>query len=259
MPTRPSAYSQRLRVSVRSLMILVLVLAIGPGWVIHNAHVQRDAVAAIEGAGGYVSYDRDWKDGRFRTSKRPRYLQWLADRVGIDCLSNVVLVSLAGNISDEKLAIVGQFPRLEELDFVATRPTIEGHGHRLPLSRTSVSDAGLAHVDGLTRLKELDISCTLITDGGLLHLIGMTRLQDLDLSGTDVSDAGLVHLARMTSLQHLDLHETKVTNAGLVHLKGLKSLRSLDLFGTEVDDFGAQELRRALPNVMIYYHQIWAQ
>ena len=52
MPEQPSpeAWRRRLRISVRGLMALVLIVGGGLGWVIHRAHVQRDAVAAIQSA-----------------------------------------------------------------------------------------------------------------------------------------------------------------------------------------------------------------
>ena len=47
MPEQPSSdtWRRRLRISVRGLMALVLIVGGGLGWVIHRAHVQRDAVA----------------------------------------------------------------------------------------------------------------------------------------------------------------------------------------------------------------------
>ena len=62
---------------------------------------------------------------------------------------------------------------------------------------------------------------TQVTDAGLEHLKGLTRLQSLDLSGTQVTDAGLEHLKGLTQLQWLSLEGTQVTDAGLEHLKGL--------------------------------------
>ena len=46
-----------LRFSVRGLIVLVLVIGAGVGWLVRSARIQRDAVAAIQNAGGSVSYD----------------------------------------------------------------------------------------------------------------------------------------------------------------------------------------------------------
>jgi hypothetical protein len=50
---------------------------------VHHAHVQREAVAAIERAGGEVMYDWQWKDNAL-VHGRPWASRWLVDRVGID-------------------------------------------------------------------------------------------------------------------------------------------------------------------------------
>jgi hypothetical protein len=50
----PRPWRRFLRFSVRGLIVLVLVVGAGLGWIVHPAHVQRDAVAAITMAGGLV-------------------------------------------------------------------------------------------------------------------------------------------------------------------------------------------------------------
>jgi hypothetical protein len=46
-----------LRPSIRSLILFVLVFAIGLAWLVHGARIQRDAVRAIREAGGIADYD----------------------------------------------------------------------------------------------------------------------------------------------------------------------------------------------------------
>ena len=41
---------------------------------------------------------------------------------------------------------------------------------------SSLSDAGLAHLKGLTKLSHLDLTDTQVTDAGLVHLKGLTKL-----------------------------------------------------------------------------------
>ena len=53
--TRP--WRRFLRFSVRGVLVLVLVVAAGLGWIVRSARIQREAVAAIERAGGRVIYD----------------------------------------------------------------------------------------------------------------------------------------------------------------------------------------------------------
>ena len=60
---------------------------------------------------------------------------------------------------------------------------------------------------------------TQLTDAGLAHLKGLTNLQTLDLKGTQVSDAGLTHLKLLTNLQTLWLLGTQVSVAGVQELQ----------------------------------------
>src|SRR5262245_3580204 len=89
MPDQPTAnpWRRRLRFSVRALMVLVLIIGGGLGWVIHRARVQRDAVATIRRAGGDVAYSWQWSGGRpvFPRSKPPGP-DWLRRILGPDFL-----------------------------------------------------------------------------------------------------------------------------------------------------------------------------
>ena len=52
-----------LRFSVRGLIGLVFVIAAGLGWLVRSARIQRDAVVAIDWAGGSVTYNWKWRSG----------------------------------------------------------------------------------------------------------------------------------------------------------------------------------------------------
>jgi hypothetical protein len=122
---------------------------------------------------------------------------------------------------------------------------------RLYLDDTQVTDAGLTHLQGLTGLEVLLLDRTEVTDTGLAHLQGLTRLETLWLNGTHVTDAGLSHLQRLTGLEVLLLDRTEVTDTGLAHLQGLTRLETLWLDGTHVTGAGLAQLRRALPNCQV--------
>ena len=89
-----------------------------------------------------------------------------------------------------------------------------------------------------------------MTDAGLEHLKGLTKLQSLWLVGTNVT---LEHLDGLTSLQWLDLSLAPVTDAGLENLKGLTNLRLLALGGTKVTGAGVKKIHRALPDCDIMH------
>ena len=58
-----------------------------------------------------------------------------------------------------------------------------------------------------------------MTDSGLEHLKGLTKLQALSLFDTPVTDAGLERLKELHELRKLNIggNKGRVTNQGLVH------------------------------------------
>jgi hypothetical protein len=75
---------------------------------------------------------------------------------------------------------------------------------------------------GLTNLRVLNLSVrseNAITDAGLAHIAGFTKLKVLDLFGTHATDAGLVHLRGMTRLRSLDLRSTRVSSEAAEELQ----------------------------------------
>jgi hypothetical protein len=72
-----------LRLSVRGLMLVVLAVGGCLGWWLHLARVQRQAVAAIRGAGGTISYERDVPGD----PSTPGWRRWVAEHVDVDLTS----------------------------------------------------------------------------------------------------------------------------------------------------------------------------
>ena len=124
-----------LRFSVRALIILVLLAGVWLGWLVRSAHTQREAVAAIQRAGGYFEYQWGFRDGVLVRNERPWWPKWFVDRMGVDYFGNVVAVNLDGCGNDEHLAWVGNLTRLEDLH----------------LKGSKVTDAGLVCLTRLTR------------------------------------------------------------------------------------------------------------
>ena len=114
-----------------------------------------------------------------------------------------------------------------------------------------IIDVDLEYLNGLTKLKELDLHDTQVTDAGLEHLKGLIRLKWLNLRGTQVSDAGLKHLNRLTRLEELYLSDTQVSDAGLEYLKGMTKLEHLTLANTQISDNGIKALHKVLPHCFI--------
>ncbi len=249
-----------LRVSVRGMIVLVIVVGAGLGWIVRRAHIQRDAVAAIRKAGGALAYSWDPKNG-FASAGPTWAPGWLLRLSGADFFGHVAAVNLRGSLeqADATLVEVGRLNQLQRLWLDDASVTDAGLVHLeglttlsfLTLQDTQITDAGLVHLKRLTNLSALELNGTQVTDAGLVHLKGLTNLIRLSLSRTRVTDAGLVHLKRLTNLSTLELNGTQVTDAGLVHLKGLTNLTTLELAGTQVTDAGVKEIQEALPKLKI--------
>ena len=187
-PVRTGHVSWRrfLRFSVRGLLVLMLVIGGGLGWIIRQAHIQRDALAAVVKAGGSVTYDWEWNNGKFIPGGKLWAPKWLVDLIGVDYFAHVTYVWLKRALTDGAIVEVGHLTQLERLQLV---------GH-------------------------------FVNDGELEHLKGLTKLSDLYLTNNPVSDAGLAHLKGLTKLKFVHLNGTQVTDAGLANLNGLKTFPS---------------------------------
>lgn len=120
-----------------------------------------------------------------------------------------------------------------ELDFLA-----EG---------TVFGDAELERLEPLsTNLRRLNLSRSLVTNEGLALVGGMPNLRRLDLSTTATGDAGLAHLGALPQLVYLNLYGTEVTDAGLTSLHGLSNLRQVYLWRTGVTPAGVEQLQASL-------------
>jgi hypothetical protein len=169
------------RVSVRGLLLLIVVIACGLGWiarVVRTGQIQRHAVSAIYRAGGWVVYDTDWDEVQNTSTWKPRWPKWLVDRVGVDFCASVVFINLHDRGTDQVLADVARLRHLKQLH----RPGF------------AVTDVGLAHLRGLTELELLSLDRTQVTDAGLAQLKGLRGLKWLKITRTRVTDLGVAHL-----------------------------------------------------------------
>jgi len=89
----------------------------------------------------------------------------------------------------------------------------------ISLFGTPATDEDLASLTNFPKLQSLFLTSTKVTDAGLAHLKACPALQTLDLSRTVISDDGLEHLKELRLLQMLILRRTRVTNAGIEELR----------------------------------------
>jgi internalin A len=224
----------RVRFTVRRMMVLVLILGCGLGWVVHRANVQRDAVAAIERGGGNAYYDwqfsyptggRSWHLNKNASPNAPK---WLVKALGPDYFGHVKRVYFRRKVTDATMEHIGRLDQIESLQ-------LEG----LP----ALTDAGMVHLRGLTRLRNLVILRSPITGAGLANVSGLTRLEVLRLTNMPFNDADLRHLEDLKDIRNLDLGmfgmteltygPNRVTSAGVRRLlSGMPRLEYLRLNGS---------------------------
>ncbi len=79
------------------------------------------------------------------------------------------------------------------------------------LAGTGVTDEGLAPLGAFRRLERLHLDRTSVTDAGLGHLAPLGELRYLNLYGSQITNQGLVPIARLPKLARLYVWKTQVT------------------------------------------------
>lgn len=122
-------------------------------------------------------------------------------------------------ITDEKLAeVVDQGVGLEGIK-------------TLDLTRSPVSNAGMASVLKLTALEVLNISFTRIDNAGLQNIADLKNLKMLVVDNTSIDKPGFEAIAKATSLIELHARSIPATDNIFEHIAELANLRVLHLDG----------------------------
>jgi hypothetical protein len=205
--------SRFLRFSLRTLLVVMLVVCVTLGWKVEKTRKQREAVAWVEECGGEVDNEYEWD------KVKPHGPKWLRDQLGVDFFDDVVSVSIHGSYDSDVTPLAGS-----DVTPLAGLRNLE----RLDLSFSQVSD--VTPLAGLRNLKWLYLSSTQVSD--VTPLAGLRNLERLDLSSTQVSD--VTPLAGLRNLKWLYLRDTQVSD--VTPLAGLRNLERLYLSFTQVSD-----------------------
>jgi len=166
--TTPKRKRRWLQFSLRTLMVLMLIVSVPLGWLAYKLRQGREhraAVEAIQRLGGRIGSRPD-------RLGRPPGEEVYPGRVWV-CFSRTP-------VRDAELAYLRGPRGLYQLNQDATK----------------VTDAGLVHLKRLTQLEELFLDSSRITDAGLEHLRGLTQLRTVDLRNTQVTDKGVSELKK---------------------------------------------------------------
>ena len=265
---------RRFRFSLRSLLVLVVILAIPLGWIAKERRqsqyekqfvdqmIETHSIRQHQFGGPYDSEP-------LRSEVKPQgWWRDLARHVLGERHSSLMLFhddpkSLASFTKLRELRLYGQFSdatpltglkRLKILDLSGTnvgnlQPLVGFNRLRsLYLDGTPVSD--LTPLARLKQLRSLALEGTSVSD--LTPLAGLDQLEWLGLSSTQVSD--ISSLGGLVNLKSLSLIATQVSD--LTPLAGLTKLTELDVTGTSVSTVQIESLQKALPNCAIQHDPI---
>lgn len=273
------------RFALRFVLVAAAVMAVlfALFWMrLETARFQRSIQLSVAAYMGAIDYDYEVNDAdEFIPNAKPPGPAWLREQLGLEFFSRIVVVRIVSNPTDALLSVLGKLSHLRTLTLENYKTRIEtrGDGSKVTVdARTGidVTDAGLEHLKGLSRLRVLSMAKSKVTDAGVEHLKGLKALQELDLGYAKITEVGLKclkglpnlrtlklycidltdsdmrHLARFSQLQSLNVSKTKITDAGLASLVRLRQLRDLRIACTEVTDAGLEHIKR-LPELRSLY------
>jgi internalin A len=234
-----------LALSLRGLIVLVLVVGVGLGWLVQRAKIQREAVAAIKAKGDLVVYSWDYD---FEKDETRYYLEatgwqnWLEKHIGRDYLESPVSVSHRGPGTRQLLLSIGRLRSLRSLSLLQADASEADYQHIEKLSElrkldisfgTPLSCEVLEHIRPLGKLRELELHFSIRLEDACLGPIGalkeLRKLSLMDASAEGFSDHGLQQLAGLTKLEELKLACGRITSDGLKPLSNMTRMKRLTL------------------------------
>lgn len=250
------------RLSVRTLLGLVLVAGLVLGWWMRSVRNQQQAVATIRAFGDHgVCYDDEAYPEK-PIDRLPTWFKvpvsWLDARLPKDYFHSVVAVRALFSQSPgertassiEMMAAVRSLTHLEDakLDLPVRDADLVGLEHLNRLKWLTIyqaspelTDAGLASIAGAVAMEQLWLPDCAATDEGLARLGALTQLERfwigdnaeiiLGRSRLRATGSGLAGLASLTRLRDLDLRSSRLTHEGVARIGSLRHLNSLRLAG----------------------------
>jgi hypothetical protein len=252
----------RFTTSVRSLLLLILVLGLGLGWMANKARRQRRGVAEVTKYNGHVEYDYEYANGKRLNGAKPGAPAWLRSAFGDEYFQEVSRVIYVDQpISDATLAPLNDLSGIEELCFLSRM----GH-HTLPEvmpppGLDKLTESGLSRLEGLTRLRRLELVDIELTGSMLRHLNRSAQLEELKIFEGDgieggITDEGMPPLSAMPRLRVLSLWCHRITGSCLKPLQGSTGLVELQFYGSPLSPAGFENIG-AITNLKdLYFNQV---
>lgn len=199
-----------LRYSLRGLLLLMLLAALGAWWVriaLDDLNAEHDAILKLQAA-------------RVSIYTRPAQPQWFWRIVPRSIAHDPVRawnLSAGGNnppLNESQMRLLARLRGLKQLN----------------ISDLGITDDDLSACAGMTDLEDLMLAnCRKLTHDGLRHFANAGKLLSLNLWLTPIDDGAMEVISRFTRLQSLRLLYTHVTDASMPQILSLKRLMILDL------------------------------
>jgi len=272
-----------MRYRLRTLMIVVTLLAVSFGVFMERARRQAKAVHRLNSLGINTLYDFQMGSDGFRSPNNHSFVpQWLLRGVGVDAFHNVIIVESSQyrepvikkpddstrEIAREICMYLPAFHRLKSLSIKnlcvgdELLEAIHGQQQLEQLLLTPAPDITDAGVRSLNRrqLRTVAITYSKITDSSLKVFGEMKQLEELHLEGHAFTDDGVAELGQLSqlkglSLGQLGLGDSRITDSGLARLSGLVNLEHIDLQRTQVTDEGIAKFRAANPKLRYVFRK----
>ncbi len=161
-------------------------------------------------------------------------------RMGHHTLPEVMPPPGLERLTEAGLARLGKLTRLRRLDIEEYHPSEEGEHY--------LRGSMLNQLNRARGLEELRLFQAGMTDRGMPPLRSMPHLRKLDLWCNRLTGTFLAPIRGSATLQVLELRWNPISDAGLENIGTLTNLRELDLSDTDVDDAGVSHLT-ALTNL----------
>lgn len=167
----------------------------------------------------------------------------ISDLKDLNALPNLVELNVQEIIQDNSGLDISGLTRLEKL-MIGTHHKGDG-----------IRDEDLACLANLKNLRWFQVSQAItkplsLTDAGVAHLAGLTNMDRLTIGGPELTDKALGYLKDMKKLDMLNIYGGNFTDEGLANLEGLKALQFVRLAGThQFSPRATNRLKKELPNL----------
>jgi hypothetical protein len=148
----------------RTLFVLLAVTAVPCGWLTWKSEYkrkEREVISQIERLGGHVFFEPKGCEQR-----EPPGVPWVRELLGEDFFANIATVWLGERTTDADLAHLNSLKGFDFLVLVAPRL----QGDDVYLGNAALTDAGIAHLKRLKRLKRLRVGDACMSDAGIAEL-----------------------------------------------------------------------------------------